>query len=663
MRAMVKPWKRWLAAVLILAAAGRSSHGEEPPRFSVPGHEAAIIAVNELFALHQPQAFTTCTLWDAWLPHATLWTGPEPCRRYRRALLTRRIDDEGYVSMQQHRGMAHSEGWPFPAWQQSEGRGFHFSVDGDVWAIQNFALAPLTDTTGWEIEGADVIGIDPARGLQLQATADVVTITTPEFSCDTLVAPFACLEWGAAGLGEDAQPALEWLLEGETDWPTARQAAFRRLTEADGLQYANVPLHRELGYRGRVARYRLRIDQAADSRIDLKSILTAIDTRHPITGPLFVRAASELFLWTRDVEFLRDSIARMRKAMAYTLDEFAVVEQRHVIVPWVGHDGRSGLVPDGMGGTTRRVGLGVGNNYWDLLPFGGHDGLATIYTADALRWMATIEEAIDRHPEWELPAMPGRAAELTALADQMRADFQERFWDPQKGRFVGWIDVEGTAYDYGFTFVNLEAIAYRMASPEQATAILDWIDGKRIIEGDTSTGRDIYHWRFAPRATTKRNIETYTWPWYRPQDIPWGNQVQDGGAVLGFSYHDLMARLETRGPDDAWQRLREILLWFRDVQNEGGYRAYYAKPGRGTLQGGGPPGGLGLDREFMESVLVPQVMLDGFLGFAPTADGYTIAPRLPSDWPSLTVRGIHLHGQVLDVTAHADGRVEVITRK
>jgi hypothetical protein len=99
------------------------------------------------------------------------------------------------------------------------------------------------------------------------------------------------------------------------------------------------------------------------------------------------------------------------------------------------------------------------------------------------------------------------------------------------------------------------------------------------------------------------------------------------------------------------------------VQDEGGYRSYYATPSRGTLQGGGPPGGLGLDREFMESVLVPQVMLDGFLGFKPTADGYTLKPQLPSDWPSLTVRDIHLHGKVLTITAHADGRVEVITRK
>ena len=73
------------------------------------------------------------------------------------------------------------------------------------------------------------------------------------------------------------------------------------------------------------------------------------------------------------------------------------------------------------------------------------------------------------------------------------------------------------------------------------------------------------------------NTETYVWPWHRAETIPWGDQVQDGGAVFGFSYFDLMARLKTLGPDDAWQRLRAILEWFREVQSEGGYRASYAR--------------------------------------------------------------------------------------
>jgi hypothetical protein len=69
-------------------------------------------------------------------------------------------------------------------------------------------------------------------------------------------------------------------------------------------------------------------------------------------------------------------------------------------------------------------------------------------------------------------------------------------------------------------------------------------------------------------STWKRStIETYAWMWSGPETIPWGGQVQDGG--------------------------------------------------------------LGLDQEFFESVLVPQVMLYGFMGLEPNADGFEVSPRLP----------------------------------
>ena len=149
------------------------------------------------------------------------------------------------------------------------------------------------------------------------------------------------------------------------------------------------------------------------------------------------------------------------------------------------------------------------------------------------------------------------------------------------------------------------------------------------------------------------------WTWEGAEIFPWGDQVQDGGCVLGLSGFDLVARLRTRSPDDAAARLNAILRWFDAVQAEGGYRAYYAKPGRGTMQGSGTAGGLGLDKEFLESILVPQVMLEGFLGFDPGVDDFTVTPRLPLSWPSLTVRGIHFHDRVLDITARADGSVVV----
>ena len=664
-RALDANMNRFMLVCTAALLSGAAAHGGGLPQFAVPGHDGEMRSLNELHALHHERAFTDCALWDAWLPHATLWTAQNARERYRAAFLNRRIDAEGYVAMQQHRGMAHSDGWPFPAWQQSGGAGWHFSTLHDAWAIQNFALEALPSVDGWDIGGAEVESIDPAAGLRLRATGDVVTVTTPAFRCGTIVAPFARLEWAAQGLPADSQPHICWLMESETAWTPERRMGFPALADADGMRYANVPLYRHPDYAGLLTRYRLVFDRAAGARLTLKSVITAIDTRHPITNPVYLRGCAEYFAWTRDVAFLRANIGRMRRALRFALSEFAVRDAGHVRVPWVGHDGRSGLVAEPDGRTIIRPGLGVGNNYWDLLPFGGHDALATIYLFDALDRFAALERMIAAHPEWSVPreVEPLAADDLARLVREVKRDFGRRFWNAAAGRFAGWIDLEGRAYDYGFTFVNLEAIHYGLATPAQARTIFEWLDGKRVVAGDTSAGADIYAWRFAPRATTKRNVETYVWPWSNPESIPWGGQVQDGGAVLGFSYFDLMARLKTNGPDDAWRRLREILAWFREAQNEGGYRAYYAKPGRGTLQGGGTAGGLGLDREFLESVLVPQIMLYGFLGFTPRGDGYAVTPRLPAGWPSLTVTGIRFHAQVFDLTAHADGRVERTERK
>jgi hypothetical protein len=78
-------------------------------------------------------------------------------------------------------------------------------------------------------------------------------------------------------------------------------------------------------------------------------------------------------------------------------------------------------------------------------------------------------------------------------------------------------------------------------------------------------------------------------------------------------------------------------------------RKYYNGAREGSLQGGGTAGGLGLDQEFFESALVPQVMLNGFLGFAPRADGFKLDPRLPKDWPEFSLDRIRYQNLVLQV--------------
>ena len=234
-------------------------------------------------------------------------------------------------------------------------------------------------------------------------------------------------------------------------------------------------------------------------------------------------------------------------------------------------------------------------------------------------------------------------------ADAASQAFNETFWLEPQGRFAGWIDADGQACDYGFTFVNLEAIHYGVAASEHVQRILSWLDGERLVDGDTSQGKDIYHWQFAPRTTTIRNVETYGWVYRHPEAIAYGGQVQDGGAVLGFSFYDVMARLRARGADDAWARLRAITDWYARAHAAGGYEAYYQQLGEGTLQGAGHGGGLGIQQEFFESVMIARLPIEGFAGFSPLPDGFALRPRLPADWPELSLGPLRWRRVSVDV--------------
>jgi hypothetical protein len=664
-------WKPALALALWLAVLD-SQAGQI---FDVPGHEKEFARAEELFRLHRTLGPDTA-LWDPWVPMSVLWldTVDAPStttlrEAYRTRLLQRRIDAEGYVSSQQHEGLAHSQGWPFPLWTQAGGVGWHFTLQGVPYDA-GFRVLLTTNVDAWTLTGATTASLQPNDGWSIrlgQPGSEIPnesSLVSPAIQLDASVAPFLRVKWAGRGFSPGTTIRLDWQTAGDTGFLPQR-CLFLNLPDKDGgVEDADLPVHRHPQWTGRITRLRFTFQNVpADAEIRLLRCFSAIDSRHNINNAVYLQACDDYLRWSGDLEFLRRNLQRMRLALAWAIREFQIAEKQVVFTPWVGHDGRSGHSLEPGGKRSFKPGVGVGNNYWDLLPFGGEDALATIYYFDAIRRMAALERQIERHPEWNLPRGPlgFEPGELLELAQSLQRRGNDRFWDKSTGRFVGWRDIEGRAYDYGFTFVNNEAIYYGFASEDHSLAIRDWIDGRRIVAGDTSTGADIYHWRFGPRATTRRNVATYFWGWSDPASIAWGGQVQDGGAVLGFSFHDIMARLETNGPDDAWPRFREVLAWFDEVQKEGGYRAYYANKTRGTLQGGGTAGGLGLDAEFFESALVPQAMLYGFLGFRPRLDGCLIAPNFPVTWPSLTVRGIRLHDVTLDITAEAN-RIRVLVR-
>lgn len=645
---------------VLVAAAAAPAAPEDFPRFHVPGYEREMATVRDLFWLHYPGAGPKATLWDEWLPDASLWPAVATDQHtdnmrqaWASALSGRILDPEGYVATHQHASIAHQLGWPFPFWNQGRrGCGWHFSFKNTVDA--NWRPRDLSQTDGWTLEGARVAGLQE-DGWVVEITNASAVVTAKPWTCHTFEAPFLQLRWSRTGLGT-AQPFIEWTTPAATNFSANRRMYFDPAGEGP-IQYTMIPMYRHPQWTGEVAQLRIGLGNTAPGKVTIQAFFTQYDTRHNINAQNFIRGCAKYFWWTRDLAFLRANINRMRTAMRYVITEHQALERKVVYTDWVGHSGRSGIKRTADGRKELLTGEGIGNNYWDLMPFGGMDCYASMQHYDATLALARIERELRLHPEWQIPrgVLEFEPDWLEAHAAAVKATGNRVFWNNKTQRFNACIDADGNPHEYGYTFLNLEAVYYDFATPEHAKAILSWVNGDRVVDGDTAQGRDIYHWRFGPRATTKRNVDWYFWAWSNPESIPWGGQVQDGGAVLGFSYHDLMARLKVLGPDNAWQRLQEILQWFDEVQTAGGYRRYYdGKSREGTLQGGGTAGGLGLDQEFFESVLVPQVMLYGFLGFAPVADGFRLNPRLPADWPELAIDRIRFQDLTLRVRAKQD---------
>ncbi|MBN1844907.1 MAG: hypothetical protein JW810_04430, partial [Sedimentisphaerales bacterium] len=489
------------------------------------------------------------------------------------------------------------------------------------------------------------------------------TITTPAgVSIEAFQAPFLQLRWRRVdGAEPRSVPYLEWLGDSDRDYrPERRVYFYPEKTSLSGEMYHSLmTMYRHPLWQGKIQRMRICLAPGeSEARFEIDSFFTVYDTRHTINNPIFILASCRYFNWTGDLDFLRRQIPRLRTALRYQQTVMGGLRYNHIRVAWPGHDGLAGYTQNPDGSIVIHGGHGIGNNYWDLLPFGGDDLYATNQYYAATLALADLEEAIEQHPGWNIPLGVLRLdpGELRDHARRVKQTANEHFWNETAGRFYACIDARGQAHDYGLTFLNLDAIWYDLATPDHARRIMDWIDGRRIVAGDTSTGADIYHWRFGPRATTKRNVDWYGQGWFHPEGIPWGGQVQDGGAVLGFTFYDLWARLRLLGPDDAWQRLSQILAWERQVHAAGGYRKYYEGGRQGTnLQGGGTAGGLGIDHEFYESSLLPAIVPYAFLGLRALPQGtLQIEPSLPRACPEMAIKNLLYRRMVLDVRAGRD---------
>ncbi len=380
--------------------------------------------------------------------------------------------------------------------------------------------------------------------------------------------------------------------------------------------------------------------------------------RHNENNGKYIMAACKYYCWQGGLAFLdskdetttqsrqpnqsdasegRTVLEKIRAAMAYQLTTL---------------EGRSGLaiVTDPKcDGTVD----GMPSDYWDNFRFGYKSAYVNIYFYGSLVAMADLEESLGED---------ARSEELRALAARVRQEFGKTFWDEDKGRFIGCIDKTGRTWDFGFTYLNLEAVAYGLATQSQAIRIFEWLDGKRIIASDKqqvgermtgAIGTEIYDLGWAPRSTTRAvesiQVDGKYWWWHLNNRITvdgnasYGEHLENGGAIFYVSHYDLMARLRTFGPDNAWSRFDAILCEFRKDQLK-----------RDPKNNKGAAWKWGIIGEFPESGLVPATVALGFMGLDATADALVVRPRLPGALPWLTVHHVNYRGGVYSIRADAE---------
>lgn len=263
--------------------------------------------------------------------------------------------------------------------------------------------------------------------------------------------------------------------------------------------------------------------------------------------------------------------------------------------------------------------------------------------ADPVPYGHTLRKAFRVEADFAQLAAVVRATEVTSpftleLRDSSGALIHER-------RFDRWWDRGWAPLDVGL----LPAGDYELALTAHGPG-LSWqcADDDRLSIAVVSAHRrgpaDIYDaWRFAPRASTRRNDFWYTFGW-SGVETEFGDQLQDGGTALYISGFDIESRARISA-DLAWERLVAILERADEADHLcGGAPLIHGEHPQAIL-----PGQVGVDTPFPESGLVPTAVLPAFMGLTPRPDSLVIRPNLPHTIDHLEVENLHWHGTRLAV--------------
>ena len=397
--------------------------------------------------------------------------------------------------------------------------------------------------------------------------------------------------------------------------------------------------------------------------VGLNYVRPNLDTRMSNNNSIYISSLRTAYDYTGDLDFLSEQMVKARKAYNFLMQMYDSTRKLKKESYLVGHGGaKEGLTGSSLFGysaTNKSIASAISQGYWDIMYMPEYDFQSNLYFQKALADMAYLEQVMidnDLTPNNDTKALSNvktakrgggystsqyrqyytNIAKMNTTASNNLGAIQANladggFWNPETGRFAAGYDPEGNLYDYGYVAWNLEAIYYGVATDDQASSIMAWL-GK---EGS------LYDYVFAPRSITVSGTDVLNGE-YAAMKGEWdfGDNCQYGGAILYTSFYDIMSRIKVNGKDDAFARLTAIQEWYKEIYDyyvaNGSdpydfYRYYYDNKGI-QCQGMGTAGSVGLDREFLESVLPMASVAYGFFGID-SVDGKTlqVAPELPGE--------------------------------
>lgn len=599
----------------------------------------------------------------------------------------------------QNRDQSYGIGWPFVSGQRTANYSAEFT--GKLDSQSN----TYKNDTGWTINGKSDVGSFAGDGFwdyNFNGTiGESVVYESPVLNASVQYAPFVEIAMQIKDLSSDGgfYPNIEDII---LSWKTVggqwnsmsyyENAMYNETITGDSLLRTWFPTYLHPSWKGNIEKLRIEIKPKEGKKLSLSLkanyFCLQTDTRLTTNNGYYLMAMEEYISWTGDTEMLENHLDDMRRALLFSLEAL---------------DGKSGLLKtDYISGKKTTVVLpqkfGMqGNGWYDCNLTGSVNLEANVVFYQSLLAMIQLEKLAEeagidvgetsiRNP-WPFNAgatdivYSYNVQTLTELAEKVKNTVGQDYdkgglWNPETGRFAWAIFDEGSAdgtkgepMDYGHTEANLTAIMCGLASEEQTESILSWLDGSRIVDGDDSTGEDIYFYEFGPRLCTKdqrKSSNTVV------QLKEFGTDIQNGGISAHISYYDLMARNAVSGANSSFEKFKTIQKWYEKVQAAGGdgqnfYIQYYTTmqledPGNArkySMAGGGVVGSVGLGYEFYEASLVYASVPRMYFGLDSTAyRELTVAPNLPSDLEYLTISNLMFYDVTYDMKA-TDEKVQI----